>query len=320
MGIVHRDIKPANFFLTERSDGSDLLKILDFGISKVPPTLEGNLTATRTVMGTPSYMSPEQMKSSRQVDHRSDIWSLGIVLYELLQGQPPFQAETFTALVFKVATEPLSPLTVRIPDGLADIVYRCLEKDPGRRFQDVAELARALAPHAGSTTQATISVERTSRVLDNRAPRLSSNPGLPPTIRMPAEGAATAPPEQARRWPYVAGVLTVLGAVVAVVISASSGSDPREEQAAHEPGSASAAWPAEPAAPPQPPRVSTPPPAPLADAAIVIVPPDATPEPVSISGPLPSAPGPAQKPLPPAATRPPRPPSDDADDVLETRN
>src|ERR1041384_7316482 len=82
LGIVHRDIKPANFFITRATGGTPLLKLLDFGISKTPAT-GGQLTATQTVMGTPAYMSPEQMRSSRNVDHRSDIWSLGVVLYEI---------------------------------------------------------------------------------------------------------------------------------------------------------------------------------------------------------------------------------------------
>src|SRR5262249_52281701 len=147
LGIVHRDIKPGNFYLTRGADGTPLLKVLDFGISKVPAT-GGQLTATQAVMGTPAYMSPEQMRSSRDVDHRSDIWSLGVVLYELLQGAPPFAGDTFSSLVLKVANDPLPRLTVRLPDGLDSVVYRCLEKDPVRRFQDIAALALALARYA----------------------------------------------------------------------------------------------------------------------------------------------------------------------------
>src|SRR5262245_10921092 len=138
LGIVHRDIKPANFFITRRADGTPLLKVLDFGISKTS-TLNDQLTATQAVMGTPAYMSPEQMRSSRDVDHRTDIWSLGVVLYELLQGAPPFGGETFPSMVLKVAADPLPKLTVRLPGDLADIVHRCLEKDPARRFQNIAE-------------------------------------------------------------------------------------------------------------------------------------------------------------------------------------
>jgi serine/threonine protein kinase len=129
LGIVHRDLKPANFFLTRGADGAPLLKVLDFGISKAPST-GGQLTATQAVMGTPAYMSPEQMRSSRGVDHRSDIWSLGVVLYELLQGAPPFGGDTFSSMVLKVVNDPLPRLTVRLPDGLDGVVYRCLEKDP----------------------------------------------------------------------------------------------------------------------------------------------------------------------------------------------
>lgn len=91
MGVVHRDIKPSNYFITQRPDGSMLLKILDFGISKTPVGFD-DLTGTQTVMGTPSYMAPEQMKSGKQADARSDIWSMGVVMYQLLQGRPRSRA------------------------------------------------------------------------------------------------------------------------------------------------------------------------------------------------------------------------------------
>src|SRR5262249_56083673 len=134
LGIVHRDIKPANFFISRSADGAYLVKILDFGISKAP-TQQGdrNLTATMMVMGTPAYMSPEQMRASKNVDNRSDIWSLGIVLYELLQGVPPFGGDTFSSMVLKVVNDPLPMLTVRLPGDLDAIVYRCLENHPARR-------------------------------------------------------------------------------------------------------------------------------------------------------------------------------------------
>ena len=111
LGIVHRDIKPSNLFVTRRSDESELVKVLDFGISK-SPTFEGqmSLTQTASVLGTPSYMSPEQMRSARTVDARTDIWSLGVMLYELVEGHLPFEAENFAEQVVLVSTKPYQPM------------------------------------------------------------------------------------------------------------------------------------------------------------------------------------------------------------------
>jgi serine/threonine-protein kinase len=164
VGIVHRDIKPSNFFITRRPDGSTLLKILDFGISKTPAELS-DLTGTQTVIGTPTYMAPEQMRTARQTDPRSDIWSMGVVMYQMLAGRPPFEAETYAELVLKVGTDPPSPLHVPMPAGLDTIVMRCLEKDPKNRIQSVGELARMLAPYASDPLSAQQSAERATRIL-----------------------------------------------------------------------------------------------------------------------------------------------------------
>jgi serine/threonine-protein kinase len=168
LGIVHRDIKPSNFFVTHRPDGSNLLKILDFGISKTPAEVT-ELTGTQTVIGTPTYMAPEQMKTARSTDPRSDIWSMGVVMYQLLAGRPPFEAETYAALVLMVGHEPPAPLHVPVPAGLKDIVFRCLEKDPKNRIQNVGELARMLAPYASDPLSAQQSAERAARVLAVRS-------------------------------------------------------------------------------------------------------------------------------------------------------
>jgi serine/threonine-protein kinase len=176
MGIIHRDIKPSNFFITRRPDGSNLLKILDFGISKTPAELS-ELTGAQTVIGTPTYMAPEQMVSAKSTDPRSDIWSMGVVMYQLLAGRPPFEAETYAQLVLKVGTESPAPLhQVALPPGLQEIVLRCLEKKPENRIQSVGELARMLAPYASDPMSAQQSAERSSRILTT--PR-GAQPGFP---------------------------------------------------------------------------------------------------------------------------------------------
>ncbi len=146
MGMVHRDIKPANLFVTRRSNGSALVKLLDFGIATAAiGDIDHKLTTTAAVIGSPSYMSPEQLRAARDVDARSDIWSLGVTLYELLSGEQPFLAPTITALTLKIVAEPHVPLR-NVPPALAAIVDRCLAKQREERFASVAELATALAP------------------------------------------------------------------------------------------------------------------------------------------------------------------------------
>jgi serine/threonine-protein kinase len=161
LGIVHRDLKPANLFCVRRSDGQASIKVLDFGISKVLESDGGGVSFTQThaMMGSPLYMSPEQFRSSKTVDSRTDIWALGTILYELVTGRAPFEATTVTELAIRIATEPaLSPIQVRsdLPPGLAAVILKCLEKEPERRFQNVAELALALTPFALSGSRAAI--------------------------------------------------------------------------------------------------------------------------------------------------------------------
>ncbi|MFZ5893439.1 MAG: protein kinase domain-containing protein [Myxococcota bacterium] len=147
-GIVHRDLKPANLFITRRADGSPWIKVLDFGISKIVGRV-GEFTATQTaaVMGSPLYMSPEQIRASREVDARTDIWSIGVILYELLTGRAPFQGQTLPDVSVKIAVEPPTPiaqLRAGIPAPLEAVIQKCLEKDRERRFRHVGELATDL--------------------------------------------------------------------------------------------------------------------------------------------------------------------------------
>jgi serine/threonine-protein kinase len=203
LGIVHRDIKPSNFFITHRPDGSSLLKILDFGISKTPSELS-ELTGTQTVIGTPTYMAPEQMKTARSTDPRSDIWSMGVVMYQMLAGRPPFEAETYAALVLKVGNEPPAPLHIPIAPGLRDIVLRCLEKEPQNRIQNAGELARMLAPYASDPHSAAQSAERAMRILNVR----NSQPAYPQLAGMNAGMGLTPPPALTpKSWNHTSGSL-----------------------------------------------------------------------------------------------------------------
>ncbi|HKO52480.1 MAG TPA: serine/threonine-protein kinase [Polyangiaceae bacterium] len=181
LGIVHRDLKPANLFVTHRVDGSACVKVLDFGISKL--TMPGaapefGMTKTSTVMGSPLYMSPEQMSSSRNVDMRTDIWALGVILYESLTGRVPFDAETMPQLCSRILQDPPHPIQEFRPDlpqVLQQVILRCLEKDRERRFRNVAELAFALAPFGLSAAQR--SAERIARVLG-----AAGHPSAPPAV------------------------------------------------------------------------------------------------------------------------------------------
>jgi serine/threonine-protein kinase len=171
VGIVHRDLKPSNLFVTARPDSTPLVKVLDFGISKLTGADQGEgvdaaMTGTNAFLGSPMYMSPEQMKSSRNVDVRTDIWSLGAILYELLTGRPPFAAENVLGLIAVMASEPPKPprsLRPDLPEALESAILACHEKDPSRRVQTVADLAKLLEPYADD--ESAMSVRRIVRIL-----------------------------------------------------------------------------------------------------------------------------------------------------------
>jgi tRNA A-37 threonylcarbamoyl transferase component Bud32 len=181
-GIIHRDLKPANLFLTRRPNGTPCIKVLDFGISKQLGAAKGlDVTNTTDILGSPFYMAPEQMRSGRSADPRSDIWSLGVVLYELAGGVLPFQGDSITEVCARVLQDRPIPLATRSPGvsaGFDHIVLRCLEKEPENRFQTVAELAAALrALRAGDPVAIAATTARAS---------------LPAAQEIPAEAAPSA--------------------------------------------------------------------------------------------------------------------------------
>jgi serine/threonine protein kinase len=205
-GIVHRDVKPSNLFLTERADGTPLIKVLDFGIAK---TLESDraedfaLTNSEdTQLGSPIYMPPEQLRNPRDVDARADIWALGVTLYELISGKQPFRGQSHADLVSQVLSatpESLeTPLAVSLPEGLKRVVARCLEKQRDRRYADAAELAVALAPFGSE--DARLSLSRITGLSRARtATPTSTARGFPnddPTLSV-AAAPASAPPASA---------------------------------------------------------------------------------------------------------------------------
>ena len=249
LGIVHRDLKPSNLFLTQRADGSPLVKVLDFGISKTAAevqahaTTEFKLTSTGAVMGSPQYMSPEQVRDSKSVDQRTDIWALAIILYELLTARTAFEATTLTGLLARIVADPPLPIrTTRpdVPQALEATILQCLEKAPERRPRDIAELARQLLPYA--PPRARISVERVVSLASSApaavgfdatmpagAPHAATMPmGVAPT--MPHVAASVAPPVTAGSWggthrgaPNGGGSKIVLGAAVAAITVGSIG-------------------------------------------------------------------------------------------------
>jgi serine/threonine-protein kinase len=307
LGMIHRDIKPANLFVTKRANGAPLVKLLDFGIATAAiDDVDPNLTSTLTVMGSPSYMSPEQLRAARDVDARSDIWSLGVTLYELISGEQPFDGPTLTALTLQIASEPHTPLR-GVPPELAAIVDRCLAKDREHRFASVAELAAALAPlfpngrvHAeqaasslGSPATTTLlGIAASTPHMGTARPRAASSVpwASPPPVATTTTGftagqSAQMPPIGRRRAAWLVLGAAVTGAIVMSGIMLSQRS------------ASSAAVPPPPAAAPLKQEI------PPADppAAAVATPPAPAPEPEPASPP-PAAPAPEPAPAPTPTT------------------
>jgi eukaryotic-like serine/threonine-protein kinase len=154
LGIVHRDVKPGNVYLAKGPTATVTTKVLDFGVAKIPSSVvtrhgEHSLTDASTLLGTPSYVAPEQLINSKLVDPRADVWAVGVMLYEMLAGQLPFSSPLIPKLLVMIAREepaPLATLVPELPQGLVEVVHRCLLKDPSQRCANAGTLAQALLP------------------------------------------------------------------------------------------------------------------------------------------------------------------------------
>jgi serine/threonine-protein kinase len=233
-GIVHRDLKPDNLFLTERS-GQPVIKVLDFGVAKHRADgTSQSITSPEAVIGSPPYMSPEQLKSSRLVDVRSDLWSLGVTLYELLTGVRPFDGASAVETCSNILNRsPRAPRSLRseIPGALDSALLRCLERDPARRYQTVAELARCLELASGtadSGASGRVSAALSARPLPDsesipasspiahavtRLDSLETRRGLTRTV-----APSSAPPLGKRPRRTVSRLLTTLGIVASACV------------------------------------------------------------------------------------------------------
>jgi eukaryotic-like serine/threonine-protein kinase len=237
-GIVHRDLKPSNLFLCKDAAGS-FIKVLDFGISKMdtynesdPTGEESRMTSTFTAMGTAMYMSPEHVRSTKHVDHRTDIWSLGVILYELITGRLPFSGDAATAIAAAIVAdtpESLAKLCPHVPGELVQVVERAMHKDRELRFQTMSEFARALRPFAASvreaipspttgasapTLQPSVSVAKSSVDAMASAP---TNLALKPITEGNWAVQQTDPGTRAWKYMLLAGVAGLFALVVGVV-------------------------------------------------------------------------------------------------------
>jgi len=254
-GIVHRDIKPENLFLTQQAGSAEVIKVLDFGISKSAMAAVGpnarKSAKTMLPMGTPGYMSPEQIRACGTVDARTDIWALGCVLSELITGATAFDAPTqvqLGAIILEREPVPLRSLMPEAPPELEAIVARCLRKDPAERFEDVAELAVALYPFGPRRSR--ISAERCNQVLRGHGALLEVQSVPPPSPRgantsvpvsstgavvshlpvalpatdpfrtsAPATLSAIEPPRPKRRPGFIAGAAVAVAAIAGVALA-----------------------------------------------------------------------------------------------------
>ena len=226
--IVHRDLKPENLFVTDAGDGSDLIKVLDFGIAKLKVADAGVVTGTGATFGTAYYMSPEQARGAGEVDPRTDVWSMGVVLYEMLAGRKPFLGEQFLEVIHQILSfdpPPLATLRPDLPPKLVAAVESAMKKDLRERLPSVVALAEALAPFVGARGAA--ESPRSAAAFEATLPTPGTNLGIGVAIGGPSPSAGpsvvagekipatSAPPARgSRKVALAVGALVVLVAAI----------------------------------------------------------------------------------------------------------
>ena len=227
-GIVHRDLKPDNLFLVadEHNPGRDVIKVLDFGIAKLSVEASGSgsgsvKTRTGTVMGTPIYMSPEQCRGTKEVDHRTDIYALGVILYEMICGQPPFVSSGHGELIhMHIAVLPRTPRAHNpgIPVALEQVMLRLLAKDSADRYQSMGDVQQALR----ASPARTVSAPRFDPAASTQ-PTPRSDPSVQTTFSTAASMIETRPPTGRRRGSLaLVGALAVAAVIVVVALRSQS--------------------------------------------------------------------------------------------------
>jgi serine/threonine-protein kinase len=198
LGIVHRDLKPANLFLAKRHNGGTIVKVLDFGISKITnASSDMSVTSTKTMLGSPAFMSPEQLRSAKKVDLRTDIWAVGVIMYHLLTGAFPYEAESVGELFAAVLEQ--EPRAIRasradVPEKIEAAYRRCLSRNVDERFQNVADLAAALEPIASADAKMSIArIRKTLSVIasSSSTPMRAKTPSLAEVAPTLAVGTST---------------------------------------------------------------------------------------------------------------------------------
>jgi eukaryotic-like serine/threonine-protein kinase len=257
LGIIHRDIKPANLFQVRRADRDDFIKVVDFGISKLNELTataagvgEGDearlITADRVMMGSPVYMSPEQMESARDVDERTDVWALGVTLCELLTNRLPFAGQSLVHVYFNIASD--KPL--RLPDwspdwpgGLEAAILKCLERDRSKRFRSVNELAQAIAAFGPQSSSAYLHRMKTGvpvelSVAETVGPTASAAPVGGQTLPSFAHAEPSVKPRPTHRASWLVGVFIALPILAYLLGTSGERSGPSRSSAAPTPTAA----------------------------------------------------------------------------------